>query len=650
MFGGNWNVARTTIAGLSEPMPMLLRKDNNSGHYVDSLKSTRRRCAGIPHHVTLPEKGKVSDVCPAQDSTIWKRSWVANSADQLRQLFLLLMAYWDTVLSSATAKPYGRRLIPHIVDDNARRYPERICFSFPVSSTDLRRGFQDVSWRCFANAVNKMAYFVQRRVGVSSECPTFMYMGYPDIRTHITLVAAMKTGHRVLFSSHRNSLTGHTNLIRQTNCTILLHTAGFPISGILERNRMEAMQVPELAVLLGDSPCEPFPYNKTYEQAKHDQCFIMHTSGSTGLPAPVPCTHWSISSTDRHHLVAPLDGRPSVWGAFFDTRHRNYLAWPISASSGIGAGITDICFNDAITVLGPSEQGTVETMIEMLQYAGIDSASCVPGTLEELAKRPDDLAKLRGLKFIAYVGGSISQHTGDTLSQYVTLVSLMASTETATMIQHVTDPEDWQYICINPILNGIEMRPVEDLFELVYVKNPMCAEFQSVFKAFPHLLEYSMRDLYSKHPTKPYHWKHEGRKDDMIIFKNSSKFDPMLHERFIAMHPKVHACMLVGTGKDKPAAIIELHKEYYTADASMQRELVKEIWPQVSKANDIADTFGQLEQRYIIFANKEKPFEMGLKDIVQRYTTTRLYAQEIEALYTSIAEGGPSTLFRTEAS
>lgn len=225
----------------------------------------------------------------------------------------------------------------------------------------------------------------------------------------------------------------------------------------------------------------------------------------------------------------------------------------------------------------------------------------------------------------------------------------MASTETISMVQHVTDHEDWSYVCINPILNGIEMRPVADLYELVYVRNPDYAEFQGVFKVFPHLLEYSMHDLYSKHPTKPHHWRHEARRDDIIAFKNGYKFNPMLHERLIAMHPKVHACMLVGTGRDKPAAIIELHPQYYTEDIPTQKAMLKDIWPQAGKANDVADAFGQLEQRYVIFATKDKPFEIGLKGNVRRHETSRLYAKKIDDIYTSIAEGGPSTLFRTEA-
>lgn len=166
------------------------------------------------------------------------------------------------------------------------------------------------------------------------------------------------------------------------------------------------MQIPELATLLDASPCECFPYKKTFEEAKHDPCFVIHTSGSTGLPAPVTHTHWSICTTDQHHLVAPLDGRPSVWGATFNTRRRNYLAWPMFSSAGIGAGIADMCFHNTTIVLGPPEQATAKTMGEMIRYANIDSASCVPATLEELANNPGVLANMRGLKHIAYVGGN----------------------------------------------------------------------------------------------------------------------------------------------------------------------------------------------------------------------------------------------------
>ena len=46
------------------------------------------------------------------------------------------------------------------------------------------------------------------------------------------------TNSQVLLSSHRNSVAGHTDLIKQTDCGVLLYTAGFPVSGILEASKM----------------------------------------------------------------------------------------------------------------------------------------------------------------------------------------------------------------------------------------------------------------------------------------------------------------------------------------------------------------------------------------------------------------------------
>lgn len=44
--------------------------------------------------------------------------------------------------------------------------------------------------RKFANAVNRMAHFLQQNFGLSTEFETIMYMGFPDIRIYIVLVAA----------------------------------------------------------------------------------------------------------------------------------------------------------------------------------------------------------------------------------------------------------------------------------------------------------------------------------------------------------------------------------------------------------------------------------------------------------------------------
>lgn len=67
-------------------------------------------------------------------------------------------------------------------------------------------------------------------------------------------------------------------------------------------------------------------------------------------------------------------------------------------------------------VFGPPGLTTAETFDQVLENTEIDSASCLPITLEEIATRPDILAKLGRLKYIAYVGGRLKLHFHSKLS------------------------------------------------------------------------------------------------------------------------------------------------------------------------------------------------------------------------------------------
>jgi hypothetical protein len=219
----------------------------------------------------------------------------------------------------------------------------------------------------------------------------------------------------------------------------------------------------------------------------------------------------------------------------------------------------------------------------------------------------------------------------------------MASTETGIMVQHTTDREDWQYICLNPEYNGIEMRPTGKFYELVFIKDEDNTAFQGVFKIYPWLKEYAMADLYSKHPTKPNHWKFEGRKDDIIIFRGGWSFNPTNHENLIMSHAAVQNCILVGNGRDRPLAIIEIRPEFYTEEEKEKKDMLESIWPKIQEANRLVESTGPLGRDSIVFAKKEKPFVIAGKGTVQRRAMVKMYNVEIEETYDSIGRGGGVT-------
>lgn len=73
--------------------------------------------------------------------------------------------------------------------------------------------------------------------------------------------------------------------MEQTNSTRLFHTP--EISPIIQhlRNIMTTLRVeavPSFDEMMDSSP-EPYPYTKSFEQARDDPIVVLHSSGSTGM-------------------------------------------------------------------------------------------------------------------------------------------------------------------------------------------------------------------------------------------------------------------------------------------------------------------------------------------------------------------------------
>jgi len=101
-------------------------------------------------------------------------------------LYILLFALFscDTIelflaivtAAMANSIEYGKRLIPQILDDLASTEPDRILYSIAKSS-DISQGFQQVSARNFARAVDKTAWLLRKQIGESKTLQSVGYIG-----------------------------------------------------------------------------------------------------------------------------------------------------------------------------------------------------------------------------------------------------------------------------------------------------------------------------------------------------------------------------------------------------------------------------------------------------------------------------------------
>lgn len=93
---------------------------------------------------------------------------------------------------------YGQRLLARVIDDHATKQPDRAWAAVPRSS-DLSQGFVDITFKQFANAINRAAFWLEGRLGASDgSFAAFAYAGDKDLRYSIMAVAAVKVGRKVL--------------------------------------------------------------------------------------------------------------------------------------------------------------------------------------------------------------------------------------------------------------------------------------------------------------------------------------------------------------------------------------------------------------------------------------------------------------------
>jgi hypothetical protein len=105
--------------------------------------------------------------------------------------------------ASTSSADYGRRLIPHIIDDVASQDPQREIFLSPRSS-EPKDGWAPTTFGEYANAINRCARDIVDRYGEAPRggFPTIAYIGPQDARYLVLVVATIKAGYQVYIHTY----------------------------------------------------------------------------------------------------------------------------------------------------------------------------------------------------------------------------------------------------------------------------------------------------------------------------------------------------------------------------------------------------------------------------------------------------------------
>ncbi|KAL8670081.1 MAG: hypothetical protein Q9168_005366 [Polycauliona sp. 1 TL-2023] len=528
----------------------------------------------------------------------------------------------------------GQRLLPTLIDQIAADDPTRTFVSL-TKSIDIQQGFHDVDYATFAAAINRCAHWLDQELGRPRyDFEKIAYIGPSDLRYAIFLIAAVKAGYVAMLPSPRTSLQDHSSLLAAADCqTIVAPESRMPIvDSLIATRSMKSATIPAIDWFLNSTTAEvkSYPYSKTFEQAQSEPFVTMHTSGSTGPPKLVVSSHGSFATLDAFLAIPSLGGQPV--SAHLLIGKRMFSPFPLFHSAALGIVLACNIYAGMTIVMPPPAPLTADLCDLIHIHASLDGTCLPPSILVDISHNPDYMDRLRKMDFVCYGGGPLPKGVGDRIAASgKPLLNYIGATETNLLPTEVLDAEDWEYIKYSPFL-GHEFREVGDgLAELVIVRDETLSHFQAVFSSFPDLQEYPMKDTYERHPTKPDLWRFTGRTDDIIVFSNGEKFNPLVMEGMIMDHPAVKSALVIGQARFQTALLVEPAATAITSAGSF----IDEIWPTIQKSNRLCATQGSIAKEFILVTSPDKPMLRASKGTVQRKSTLQLYATELDILYST---------------
>ncbi|KAI0532943.1 hypothetical protein GGR58DRAFT_517325 [Xylaria digitata] len=541
------------------------------------------------------------------------------------------------VVSTASAE-YGRRLLPHIIDDVASKDPQREIL-LTARSSDPKDGWAPITFGDYANAINRCAQEIVDRYGgaLAGTFPTIAYIEPQDTRYFIVVIATIKAGYQALLISPRNTQQAQINLFEKTDCHILWFAEPFSsaVQSWLQEREMQTLHI---------SPLQQwFPT----EQVPQPFC-VLHTSGSTGFPKPVVTRTGMMAISDTHKKLGKRDGS-NYWVNECDNRvKRTFLPMPLFHAAALHSFFYFSVYRSITTVLTiPEKPLSADLVIECLENVDFEATFLPPSILEDISHSEEFVHKLSRLDMVFFGGGNLAREAGDRLVKHKAIQKLKVRRFGSFPIYYHENPELWAYFKFNSEIFGEDWRPFhDDTYELVLVRKGKEPGLWGVFYTFPELDEYSTKDLYKRHPKYPDFWIYYGRADN-IVFSNGKKLNPITIEETVQDHPGVQGALVIGSNKFQAGLLLESVKHFEHEED--KRKFLDSVWPLVEKANSNTVAHGQISRELIAVVSPNKPFFRSGKGTIQRASTVQLYAEEIDRLYADISNGSqlPETTFDT---
>ena len=435
----------------------------------------------------------------------------------------------------------------------------------------------------------------------------------------------------MFYSSPRNHIKIQIALLEKLKCNILITPENMSeaTKGVLESRKIDKYTLPKLDFFLDDKAVEKYIYSKSWEEARKDPYVVMHSSGTTGTPKILVMKQGTVAAHDAFQRF-PVLGEEPWWGHYW-TGKRVFTSYPWVHAGGVLL-ISSAIYN-AFTMVIANDWPLTGADADYIHVNGnVQAAWYSPSVLQDVTRNPVYLEHIAKLDNISYAGGILPAHVGEAINKRTRLFGTFASTETGILPGEMPPPGDWDYYRYNKRLGHSFHHFHGDMYELVHTRDQSLEPFQAVFYTFLDANTYAMRDLYIPHPSREGWWRSAGRVDDVVIFADNKKLNPLPYEAVIERNPAVATVLICGTARTRPAVLLQPRE--WPKDDEAEEQLLDDLWPDFEKANEAGPVHGRLIRELVVLTKKEKPMaRAGGKDTVQRKRSIELYETEIDLIY-----------------
>ncbi|KAF2125012.1 acetyl-CoA synthetase-like protein, partial [Dothidotthia symphoricarpi CBS 119687] len=530
----------------------------------------------------------------------------------------------------------GQRHLLQLLDYRVKNKPTTPYASMPIDENDISKGFNDISYDTFGNAINHCIEWLQSVLPPpTSPFETVAYTGPRDMRYSILFCALAKLERKLLVPNPMARPAAQASLVHMTECKVFLYggeleTVVHSVSKQVTEWDVKVVKTPELDVWLTKERAAPYEWSKSWEDARLIPCLVVHTSGTTGPPKPVVYNHATLVAQDASQLMPEYGGDCTENNL---KEMRCYSPLPALHAVGIFLSILFPIILGTVPVFGPTTNTTpdnIAQVIDVLRYGNCEVYMAPPVFIEALVNSTVGLEALGKLDMVYFAGAAMRKSTAEKLMAHTRLYSGYGSTEAGwPLCVRRENEENWEYLSFRES-HGIKFVHTEgDLHELVWVRRPELEKWQPVFYIYPELEEFHSGDLWVESKTRPGAWKVTGRTDDLLVFENSMKLNAQTVEMSLASHPSVNGIVVGGQGRSRPFVIIE-----WANNEGEDITKLEQLWPEIERVNEGMVSGGvTILKDMILFATTEKRLPRNVKGGVIRKRSEEMYEREIEQLY-----------------